>query len=195
MGTWYQCCMHKYLVRLLITKTKLIRLIGFMASLLTGNFSPCLFLPVICSFFLFSFSHFLFHFLSFASTFSLYRLSKICAKVLNTSFSLCLSLMCPLSAAPVSFPLSSLSLQPADQRMRAVFLRCKYLFSIPSPFQTFHLFMNIFFFLLPSLSIIAPLFLWPPFLLCFHPFLFLISMLLCSSTDNKSPAVKSESPV
>lgn len=31
-----------------------------------------------------------------------------------------------LPAVPVSFPLSSLSLQPADQRMRAVFLTCKY---------------------------------------------------------------------
>lgn len=46
-----------------------------------------------------------------------------------------------LSAVPVSFPLSSLSLQPADQRMRASFLRCKYL--ILNSKKLFYLFKNL----------------------------------------------------
>lgn len=53
-----------------------------------------------------------------------------------------LSVMFPLSAVPVSFPLSSLSLQPGDQRMRAVFLRCKYhLFPLLS--GTLHLLLHL----------------------------------------------------
>lgn len=115
--------------------------------------------------------------------------SFVQTKVLNTSFSLCLFLVCPLSAVPVSFPLSSLSLQPADQRMRAVFLRCKYRVLPPSPLLLKLSTSSQMFFSSPSSlhrSSSLSLTLFP------RPFPS-FPRLASGSADNKSPAVKSES--